>query len=207
MSSRDLDAANITETEAASAQPVIMVRIDFDTPVYVHSGFGTITFNSNDYLGVGSLGSISGIEEAEDNTPQPVQLSLSSIPSQYIASALDATTYGDKIILYHGFRGDDGDLVADPEVPWKGYLEYASVEGESETVTLHCQHYLTVLNKKKGGRYTDEDLQRDYPGDLGLQFVHLQNGLSLTWGKEARVSAPYSGGSGRGRRGRNRDPR
>ncbi len=194
MSSRALQAANITEIESASVQPVILVKIEFDTPVYVHSGFGTITFDSNDYTGVGSLGSIAGVEDAEDNTPQPVQISLSAIPAGYIAEALDSTTYGDRVTLYHGFRGDDGLLVADPEVPWKGYLEYASVEGETETVTLHCQHYLTVLNKKRGGRFTDEDLQRAYFGDLGLQYIHLQNGLTFPWGKEGSINSPYIGG-------------
>ncbi len=192
--SRGLTTANLNEATASSLQAVVLCKIELDTPQYVHSGIGPITFDSNVYQGIGDQGSISGIEESDDNSPQPIQLALSGIDSANIAEALNSANYGDMVTIYVGYRQDDGTLVDDPWTAWGGYIEYTSTDGDSSSVILHCAHYLTILSKKNGRRYTDEDQQREHPNDLGLQYIDQINGKSLTWGAESRVSTPYAGG-------------
>lgn len=190
--SRGLTGTNQSASEAATVQPTTLAKIEFDTPVYVHSGLGTITYDGDDYLGVGDLGQISGIEEAEDNSPTPIRLSLSQVDAAYLSEGLSADNFRDKVTLFMGYRQDDGTLVDDPWVIWKGYIEYTSIQSETGTITLHCQHFLSILKQKDGRRYTDEEQQRSFTGDLGFQFIADVNGTQLTWGAENRVNTPYS---------------
>ena len=50
--SRGLSTINETQVDSSHVHDVPLVKLEFDTPVYVHSGIGTITYDTNDYLGV-----------------------------------------------------------------------------------------------------------------------------------------------------------
>jgi len=180
---RGLSATNQTEIAKATVQVVLLAKLEFDTPVYAHSGIGTITFGGNDYLGVGDFGGISDARESELLGPAPLNLSLSGIDSDLVNEALDSGSYGDVITIYEGYKADDGTLVADPWIVWKGWLEYSQLKrGEDNTITLICQHDLAVLGEKEGSRFSDEDQQDKYSGDLGLEFIHSTVNKTLFWG-------------------------
>jgi hypothetical protein len=194
--SRTISATNLAEINADHLHEVILVELAFDTPLYVHSGVGTITYDSNDYLGVGAYGGIAATTESERLTPTNLTLQLSGIDSTHITEALDAGRYGDIVTIRVGYRDDDGALVDDPWTLWRGFFEFAAIQqGESVTVLMTLQHDLSVLSEINGGRYTDEDQQTRFSGDLGLEYVTDQNGLKIIWGG-GRVVGGASGGSG-----------
>jgi len=188
---RGLSATNQTEIAKASLQPILMAKLEFGTPVYVHTGIGTITFDGNDYLGVGDFGGASDVRETEVLGPSPLTLSLSGIDSSLVTEALDSGAYGDVITLYEGYKQDDGTLVADPWIVWKGWFEYSQLQrGGENTVSIICTHDLAVLEEKDGRRFTDEDQQDEFSGDLGFEFVHDSVGKKLSWG--ARIASAGS---------------
>lgn len=181
--SRDISTTNLTEINSAHLHEVLLVKLEFDTPVYCHSGIGTITFNSNDYLGVGQFGGVSNPTETEQLRPTSLTLSLSGIDSTLITEALDSGGYGDIVTIYTGYRQDDGTLVDDPWITWKGFLEFASIRhGADNAVTLTCQHDLAILNENDGARFTDEDQEVRFTGDTGFQYVTDMAGIKLVWG-------------------------
>ncbi len=184
--SRDISATNLTEIGANHVQLVTLVNFAFDTPVYAHSGIGTITYDSNDYLGVGALGAIGNVGESENLTPAPLTLTLSGVDSDLIAEALDSGNYGDVVTIYEGYRQDDGTLVDDPWIAWKGTHEYGSIShGENSTVTVTVKHDLANLSEKDGGRFTDEDQQSRYSGDVAFEYIADMAGTKLSWGGRA----------------------
>lgn len=183
--SRTLSAATEAHVEGTHVHPVILCRIDFTpTPIYTHTGLGTISFESNDYLGVGTLGGLSGLSETENLVPSPITLSLSGIDDTLFGEAIDAGNYGDRVFLHIAYRNDDGSLVGTPWNFYKGRIESTnSTRGrEGNTVSIVAQHVLSILSKRIGSKFTDEAQQKKYPGDLGLQYVEQNIGLSLTWG-------------------------
>jgi hypothetical protein len=183
---RSLSALNVTEVEANHLHEVIMVKMEFGTPVYCHSGIGTITFDSNDYLGVGSFGSVSQTRESDVLSPAPVTLQLSGVDAAQITEALDAGSYGDVVTMYKGYRQDDGTLVDDPWLFFRGWYEYATVNLDIEsTISIRIQHALAILGEKKGTRFTDEDQQRVYAADVGFEFVHAMGTTKLFWAAES----------------------
>ena len=181
--SRDISATNLAEINAAHLQPVTLVKLEFGTPVYAHSGYGTITYDGDDYLGVGQLGAITGEAESENLTPSPVTISLSGVDSALITEALDSGSYGDTVTIFEGYRQDDGTLVDDPWVLWKGSFEYAAIRQDADSqVSITVKHDLAVLSEKDGGRYTDEDQQSRFTGDVGFEYITDMSGVDLRWG-------------------------
>jgi len=181
--SRTLAAATEAHAEGTHIHPVLLARIDFTTPVYAHTGLGIINFESNDYLGIGNLGGLSGLSETENLVPSPVTMTLTGLDSNIFTESMNAANYGDKVFLYIGYRNDDGTLVGTPWNFYKGRVEHGSgVRGSDNSVSIIVQHVLAILNKKIGTRYTDESQQKKSSGDLGLQFVAQMKDLKLTWG-------------------------
>ena len=194
--SRDISATNLAEINASHLHEVVMVKLEFDTPIYVHSGVGTITYDSNDYLGVGHLGQINNARESQTLGPLPIELQLSATSSTHISEGLDSGNYGDVVTVYIGYRQDDGTLVDDPWVAWRGTYEHASISlGENNIISISCQHDLAALNDADGARFTDEDQQQRFSGDVGFEFVADAVSSQLIWGGGA-VSIGETGGDG-----------
>lgn len=183
--SRDIGSANVTAVDASHVHEVVLVAMEWDDPGYVHSDFGTISYDGNDYLGVGDLGAITDARESEQLGPLAMTLELSEVDADFLTQALSAMNYRDVVTVYEGYRETDGTLTADPWVAWKGWYEFAQiVQGETNKIAVTCQHDLSVLDEKDGGRYSNEDQQRRYPGDYGFEFVHEMATVKLIWGGE-----------------------
>jgi len=214
--SRGISAINEAQVNTSHVHDVTLVKLDFDTPVYVHSGVGTIVYGGaadasggneykadkgavqsldkgavqpayvspgDEYLGVGAYGGISAARESEALGPTPISLTLSGVDSDYISEALDSGNLYDVVTIYQGLRQDDGTLYDDPWILWKGWYEFASISvAEESGVSITCQHDLSQLSEKNGGRYTNEDQDSRYSGDVGLAFVVDMVGLKLLWG-------------------------
>lgn len=194
--SRTISASNLAEIDAAHLHEVLLVKLEFDTPVYIHSGVGSIVFDSNTYLGVGQFGNVGNQIESEQLRPTSLILSLSGVDAALITEALDAGNYGDIITIYMGYRQDDGTLVDDPWIPWKGFFEFAAVKhGTENIVSITCRHDLAILNEAEGSRFSDEDQQVRFTGDTGFQYITDMAGTKLIWGG-GRVSTGSTGGRG-----------
>ncbi len=203
MSGRALASGNVSHINSRNTHPVLMANFQFtgSPPVYVHSGLGNIIYDGNTYLGVGSLGGVDGLEETEALVPAPVRVSLSGLDPAFFAEALNAANYGDKATLYIGYRNDDGTLVDEPWIFYRGRIEHSRViKGVENVVVMTIQHELAVLNKKTGTKFTDEEQQRRYPGDTAFQFVQDMATIQLKWGRSGagagnrRERGPAPGG-------------
>lgn len=200
--SRGLSTTNTAQVDAAHLHEVTLVKLEFDTPVYVHSGIGTITYDSNDYLGVGGYGGASALRESEVLGPSAIQLTLSGVEDAYITECLDSGNMYDPVTIYQGYRQDDGTLYDDPWTAWKGWYEFASGSfGEESIVSITCQHDLSILGEKLGDRYSDEDQQDKFTGDVGLEYVASTINQELIWGGGPVSSGSFAGGSDSDKRG------
>jgi hypothetical protein len=57
--------------------------------------------------------------------------------------------------------------------------------GETSQVRIACESRLIDLQRARERRFTDEDQQELYPGDLGLEYVAGLQEREIAWGKEA----------------------
>jgi hypothetical protein len=183
--SRNLTAAAITEITAQNMRPVIFAQLYFVSGwIYLWSGFGSIVWNGQTWVGVGTLGTIGSLAETSDVTAAGLQLSLSGIPADLISKALGEVRQGAPVILYQAFLTAAGAVVSNPYNAWSGRMDTCQIaEGsDTATITITCESRLIDLNRSRERRYQKQDQTIDFPGDLGFDFVPSLQQLNVVWG-------------------------
>jgi len=134
---------------------------------------------------VGSLGSISTIEEGSTVEAKGVTLTLSGIDATLLTGILTEFQVGLPVLVYLGLFDSSGSLIADPIVSWAGRMDQPTldVDGTTATISIACENRLVDMNVAVDRRYTNEDQQLDHPGDRGFEFVNSIQEVMLYWGR------------------------
>lgn len=183
--SRGLNAALITQLESDTLRFVLFVKLEFDSgTIYLHNGIGTLTWGSNDWLGVGDFGSIEQIEEGTELSPYSLVLLLSGLDASLMDEAMNQDYYLRPITLYFGsLNTSTGALVADPDELWAGKMDTAEVSiGVVNGIRLTCESDFAVFDQSNNSRFSDAHQQRDYSGDLIFQYMEQMIDTVVVWG-------------------------
>lgn len=191
--SRDISAGVQSAISATEVQPIILFEGSFASgSVYVWSGYGDLTWNSNTYSGVGTLGAISNVSEGSEISARGITVSMSGIPSDLISLVLGDVRQGAVGKVHMGFLNSSGSVIDDPILMFEGKLDVPSIQegADTSTITLSYESRLIDLQRARESRYTNEDQQRAFAGDLGCEFVASLQEKQITWGK-ANPQPPY----------------
>lgn len=183
---RDLSSGLVTELLKSSMHPIFFVEITTSGGVVrLWSGLGTITWNSQTWSGVGKLGKISPIGETTEVRAEVVQLSLSGIPSDLISSAINDMVPNQPVNIWLGMANASGAVISDPYLALTGKTSAVTAEegGDTSTIYVNVEGDLAALHQARFRRYTQEDQQIEFPGDLGFQYVEQIQNIQITWGK------------------------
>lgn len=183
---RALSSGMLAAIQATSLSPAIFVEMHFADGVQrVWSGIGTILFNSVNWLGVGSFGGVSIIEEGTGVEAKGITLSLSGIDQSMLAEALQNLQLGLPVTVYLGMFDGSGNLISTPTIAWAGRIDQSTIEvgAESATISINCENRLLDMNVPVDRRYTHDDQQIDFPGDLGFFFVASIQEQTIYWGR------------------------
>lgn len=184
--SRDISAGVQSAISATEVQPIILFEGSFASgSVYVWSGYGDLTWNSNTYSGVGTLGAISNVSEGSEISARGITVSMSGIPSDLISLVLGDVRQGAVGKVHMGFLNSSGVVIDDPILMFEGKLDVPSIQegSDTSTITLSYESRLIDLQRPRESRYTNEDQQRAFPGDLGCEFIASLQEKQITWGK------------------------
>ena len=212
---RDLTSATITESKKLSgAKPILLVKLAFDSgAVRVWNGRGDFVFDSETYLGVGDLGSVTNVEEATEQRAFGITLTLSGIPPALLSIALSEEVQGRKAEIWAGFLDDDYVLVVDPVLLFRGGMDTMDIlAGEEGIISVTAESRLIDWDRARVRRYTDGDQSEAFPFDRGFEFVSQTTDKEINWGVPAggKTSGGAVGsgeGSGRGASGKEGSPR
>ncbi len=197
--SRSLTTALKNDTQAASLAPVFFAFFDFQAgAVRVWSGVGDKVWGGNTYNGLGTLGTMSPIEESADLRANGVSFQLSGVPATLIATVLGDNYQGRDVKLWFGTMDATDAVVADPYQIFSGRMDSLEIDDGTETATIrvHAESRMIDLRRNNERRYTHEDQQIDFPGDEALAFMPTAQTTPFVWGA-ARVAA-YAGAGGGG---------
>jgi hypothetical protein len=181
-----LSSAQLTAIQSASLRPAFFVEAHFVSgPLYVWSGRGSITWNGQTWLGVGTLGTISTIEEGSGVEAKGITLSMSGIDSSLLGDVMLEFQVGLPCIVRLGLFDTNGALIDDPVIAWSGRMDQPTidVDGQTCTISINCENRLVEMNVAVDRRYTNEDQQLDYPGDRGMEFVSSIQDVTIYWGR------------------------
>ena len=163
-----LDEPAATETEKEVVRPILLAWLDFlSGTTRLWSGVGDLTWDSQVWKGIGTLGRVSTVEETLELRAAGMSLQLS------------------KAKVYLGFLEADRALVSDPVIIFDGRMDTIEiVDGApTATVTLMVESRLRDLERARTRRYTDADQQARYPNDKGLEYVPSLQEIDIPWGR------------------------
>ena len=119
---------------------VTFAKLEFPSgTVYVHNSIGTYTWGSQDWLGVGDLGSISQVQEGLDVSPYSITLTLSGLDATISGAALTEDYYLHPVTVYLGVLDADDTLIADPTQIWAGAMDQKSLPSPPCQKTCCCR--------------------------------------------------------------------
>lgn len=165
-------------------RPIYFLKFDFPSGnVYLNSSDRNITWGGNSYIGAGSIGSVSDIEETSELQAQGVKLTLTGIPSTYVSIALTSEYQGSATTQYLGFFNDNYGLVDDPFVIFVGKVDTMAISlSDTATIEVDIENRLIDWERPRISRFTNEEQQNLYANDKGLEFVDSVAEKELFWG-------------------------
>ena len=165
-------------------RPIYFLKLDFPSGnVYLNSSDRNITWDSKNWLGAGTIGTLSDIEETAELQANGIKLQLSGIPSTYVSIALTEEYQGSSATEYLGFFNDNYALVDDPFIIFVGKVDTMSISlSDTATIELEIENRLIDWERPKISRFTNEEQQNLYSGDKGLEFVDSVAEKELFWG-------------------------
>lgn len=165
-------------------RPISMLKLQLDGGnILIHSGVGIISYNGDDYAGVGNYGTISEVGEVFDSAPAGITATLTGIPSEYISLVVGEHYQGRTAEVYFALLNESHEIIADPILAFRGRIDYADVQlGNTADISLTIESRLIDWNRPRVRRYTNEDQQQEYPNDRGLEFVAQMVEKEIIWG-------------------------
>ena len=194
---RGLTNDMVTEVSASQLSPILLASLSFATPVHIWTGYGTITVGSTAYLGIGTLGSISPVEETTDLAARGISMQLSGVPTAMLAVALTENYQGRECSVLFGALQSSGALVSSPVTIFSGRMDVMSIndDGQNATIGMTAENKLVDFRRPREVRYTDQEQKNLFPSDKGLEFVTAIQEKQIYWGNAKLVAPVNEGGS------------
>jgi hypothetical protein len=194
MADRGASAGVLTELNADSNRPVYLIEIQLDAgTVYMCNHDRTVTWNANDYLGVGYFLGVDDIEETLDFILSGVSGLLSGVDQSWVSTVLSIDYTDRPIVIYQGFLDTDFKTpITDPFKIFEGRISAAEVEDDpgaengsgTTVVRLEASSLWTDFERRPGRRTNHEIQQLYFAGDLGFEFAS-EFTEKIYWGRTA----------------------
>ncbi len=181
-----LPALSAAETAAAEVRPILLAFFDFaGAPVRAWSGVGDLVWDGHTWTGVGTFGEVSSVEETVEVRATGATFRLSGVPSDLVLEVINTSIQGRRAKLWLGFMSPDWVLLEDPVLLFDGRMDTVEVIDGARTavISLLAENRLRDLERPRTRRYTSEDQQNEYPGDLGFAFVPSLQEAEIDWGR------------------------
>lgn len=182
---RALSSAMQTAIAASPVRPVLLIEQAFRSgTAYLWTGVGSLSWNSQTWLGVGDLISVSELEESAEISAKGVTISLKGVQSTDITQALTEMARNKPGKIRMALIDANGAVVATPKIMFSGKLDTCMVEDGPDTCTISIalESELIDLERTREARLTDVEQQKRYPGDRGLENVAALQDADIPWG-------------------------
>ena len=189
--SRGITTAFNNAITSQVVRPLLAVELEFSTgTLRFWNGFGDLTMtaggSSNTFTGLGDLMGVSAVSESDQVEAIGATLSLTGIKSSLISAALSANYTNRNASIFLGLFDTNKSVIADVYTLFKGKMDIMKIDegAESASIVLNLENRLIALDRPKKRRYTHEDQQLSFSGDLGFEFIPDLQDKEIIWGKK-----------------------
>lgn len=176
------NAATVLSSDAARVCAFVQLDFTSGTQRYTTLPY-TVTWNGNDWTGLGNLVEISEIREAEALVATGVKITLSGIPASFVSLALSESIQSKDCTIWFAALGTDGTVQDTPPIEFKGSVDNPeiAIDAPNCTITINVESVLADFARPKVRRYNDADQQAEYPGDRFFEFVPQMTERTIIW--------------------------
>lgn len=181
--SRGLSVAALAAVQAEIVGTTKAVELAFDGGTVRWNGTpNTLTISGNSFLGIGTLGSISAIEEGAELRAYSLTVQVTAIPRDMVSIALNQQYQGRRATVWEVPLDAANQPVASPFIMFRGRMDQMTIAlGTTATVALRLENRLADWDRPRIQRYTDEDQRSRYPNDAGFSFVSATTEKEFAW--------------------------
>lgn len=175
-----LDANQQLELEKAVTRIAYFIEFQFLTATSRVCSLGqTVTWGGYDWLGFGSVGSISPIDESQGTAASSLTFTLNIAQLELLSIATGNTNEyrGRNAVLYFCPLDENFRLVGTPVRCWGGKMDTmtAGIQGQREestgSISLKCETSAYGLKRKSNLRLNAAQQTQRYPADTGLDYL------------------------------------
>jgi hypothetical protein len=186
---RGIDPTVLAAIEDGNAELLFLLefRIDEGSPediLRLHTGVGTISYDSNDWLGVGDLLSIDTVQDSLEMKPSPFVVSLSGLNSDITDLVFGTKSYYRRPAIFYIAAHSEGAMIGTPSILFSGFIEKLDMElagDRGDVITANCENEFILFKRSRNVRYSDRQMQTEYPGDLGFEFLQAVLTSNVVW--------------------------
>jgi hypothetical protein len=173
----------ITAITANAVALAILVDIQLASgTAHVWSGSGTLVWNGNNYLGVGSFGGISEVSESSETKADGLVLQLSGIDPTLFSDCLNDIQQSAPATVWLAIFSGSAIVAAYPMFAGAVDKPVMTLGVETLSIQLSLETRMTNLQRPTMRRYTMADQRQYYPDDIGFSWVEILNDIALLWG-------------------------
>lgn len=192
---RPLTPAVVTAITGTYVKPGFLVQITLlSGPLNLWSGVGTLIWNGIAFQGIGQFGKISTIEEGSSIQARGITLTLSGVDPTLLSDVQYEYAQGQPVLVWVALFDANNNILPNPISAWVGRTDQPTitVDGPGATIAIACENRLLEMNTSAERRYTTEDQQIDFPGDLGFSFTPMVQDVTLYWGRHPSSSNNFT---------------
>ena len=179
----------LSETTVRTAT---LVDLHFASGIdYVWNGWGRREMGGHTYLGLGHLGSISGLSQDRGPASRQFTLQFSAVEEAWLGLALAETdeVQGRLVVVKMQLFNENWVAVGSP-IPLRfGIMgspritrsESTGAQGPTRDIVVPCENLFFKRSRPPAGRWNDRDQQTRFPGDEFFEFTPSLVMKVVTW--------------------------
>lgn len=180
---RGLAAPALATVQGEVVARTMAVELDFPAGIVRWCGGALdLIIGGNLFFGVGAFGSVTAVEEGAELRSYGLTVQLAGIPRDMIALALGQAYQGRRATVWEVPLGPADIPVEDPFIIFRGRMDQMEISlGQDATVRVRLENRLADWERPRVRRYTAEDQEREFPGDLAFRFVPATAEKEIIW--------------------------
>ncbi len=181
--SRTVHSSTATELAKDAFEMAHLVKIDFDTPVYLTDNAHDLTYSSQSYDAGGHLLQMGNVTESSDVRVGKYSLQMSGVNQAYVSVLLGQNYINRQVLIYRAAL-NNGVIVGDPILIYDGRIDGFTItdQKDSSDITISTASHWSDFEKKAGRKTNNNSQQIFFSGDLGFEFAS-STVTDLKWGR------------------------
>lgn len=190
---RNLDSTMSSNLASTVVRPAFFVKFEFDyttTPgdndLRLWTGSDTISYDSENYIGLGNLVNLEMPTESQDGSAQAVTFTLSGLPSTNTSLAMTEQYQNRPVTCWFATMSDATTISGTPYKIFEGLIDVMEVSdnGQTASISVKTEGFAYGVGPCSARR-TEQDQKERYSSDASLRFVADLAEKEFRWGVKA----------------------